>query len=434
MTVVELLERKRDGGALADEEIRWLITAYTADEVPDYQMSAMLMAIFLNGLNADELAVWAESMLHSGDTLDFSDIPGPKVDKHSTGGVGDKLSIALAPMVAACGVAVPMMSGRGLGHTGGTLDKLESIPGFRTQVDPSEFHHLLKTIGMVMGGQTETLVPADRRLYALRDVTGTVPSIPLISSSIMSKKLAEDIDALVLDVKVGKGAFMQDEDQARTLAETMVGIGARHDTRVTALLTAMDEPLGTAVGNANETAECIEMLKGDAPPDATELTYRLGEEMLILGGVAHSNDSARTMLEEAVSSGAALEKLAEVIVAQDGDPGVLEDLSLLPQPPEFIEFEAPRSGFVTECHARRIGVAGVRLGGGRLRKEDEVDPSVGIWVFAKEGEQIEQGQPLARIGWRDGAKLGAAMEILEDAWTIGDEQPEPKPLILGEVR
>ncbi|NNF89052.1 MAG: thymidine phosphorylase [Acidimicrobiia bacterium] len=434
MTVVELLERKRDGGTLSDEEIRWLITSYTADEVPDYQMSAMLMAIFLNGLTGDELAVWAESMLHSGDTLDFSDIPMTKVDKHSTGGVGDKLSIALAPMVAACGLAVPMMSGRGLGHTGGTLDKLEAIPGFRTQVDPSEFHHLLKTIGMVMGGQTETLVPADRRLYALRDVTGTVPSVPLISSSIMSKKLAEDIDALVLDVKVGKGAFMQDEEQARLLAETMVGIGTRHDTKVMALLTAMDEPLGTAVGNANETAECIEMLKGDAPPDATEVTYRLGEEMLVLGGVAADNAEARTMLEATITSGSALEKFEEVIVAQDGDPRVLEDLSLLPRAPEFVELEAPRDGYITECHARRIGVAGVQLGGGRLRKEDEVDPAVGIWVFAKEGERIERGQPLARIGWREGAKLGAAMEILEDAWTIGDEPPEPKPLIIGEVR
>jgi pyrimidine-nucleoside phosphorylase len=434
MTVIELIERKRDGGILSDEEIRWLLTAYTADEVPDYQMAAMLMAIFHKGLNADELAVWVETMLYSGDTLDFSDIPAPKVDKHSTGGVGDKVSIALAPMVAACGVAVPMMSGRGLGHTGGTLDKLEAIPGFRTQVDPSEFHHLLKTIGMVMGGQTETLVPADRRMYALRDVTGTVPSIPLISSSIMSKKLAEDIDGLVLDVKVGKGAFMQDVDQALLLAETMVGIGARHDTKSVALLTAMDEPLGTAVGNANETAECIELLKGDAPADFTEITFRLGEEMLVLGGVAGSHAQARIMLEGTITSGSALTKLEEVIVAQDGDPAVLTEFSVLPQPPEFVELEAPRSGWVTECHARRIGVAGVQLGGGRLRKEDDVDPAVGIWVFAKEGEWVEQGQPLARVGWRYGGRLGAAMELLERAWTIGDEQPDPKPLIIGDVR
>jgi pyrimidine-nucleoside phosphorylase len=434
MTVVELLERKRDGGVLTDDEIRWLISGYTADEIPHYQMSAMLMAIFHHGLNIDELAVWAESMLHSGDTLDFSEITAPKVDKHSTGGVGDKVSIALVPMVAACGLAVPMISGRGLGHTGGTLDKLEAIPGFRTQIDPSEFHHLLGTVGTVMGGQTETLVPADRRLYALRDVTATVPSIPLISSSIMSKKLAEDLDALVLDVKVGKGAFMHEVDQARLLAETMVGIGTHHDTKVVAFLTAMDEPLGTAVGNANETAECIELLRGDAPPDITEITYRIGEEMLVLGGLAETNDAARAQLEETVTSGSALDKFAEIIAAQDGDPAVLEDLSLLPQPPEFVELEARRDGFVTECHARRIGVAGVQLGGGRLRKDDDVDPAVGIWVFAKEGERIERGQPLARIGWRDGAKLGAAMELLEDAWTIEDEQPEPKPLIIGEVR
>jgi len=432
--MVELIERKRDGQRLLADEIAWLIKAYTDSEIPDYQMSALLMAIVWRGLDDGELADWTEAMLHSGEVFDFSNLPTPKVDKHSTGGVGDKVSIALVPMVAACGVAVPMISGRGLGHTGGTLDKLEAIPGFRTQVDPSEFHHLLKKIGMVMGGQTATLVPADQRLYALRDVTGTVPSIPLISSSIMSKKLAENIHALVLDVKVGKGAFMKDSDQARLLAETMVGIGAHHDTQVVALLTAMDQPLGTAVGNANETAECIELLKGDAPPDITEVTYRLGEEMLVLAGVASSNAVARSMLEETVTSGFAMEKLAQLIEAQDGDPRVLEDLSLLPQPPEFIEMEAPRAGFVTECHARRIGVAGVHLGGGRLRKEDDVDPAVGIWVFAKEGERVERGQPLARIGWRDGAKLGAAMELLETAWTIGDTRPEPKPLIIGEVR
>jgi thymidine phosphorylase len=250
----------------------------------------------------------------------------------------------------------------------------------------------------------------------------------------MSKKLAEDIHGLVLDVKVGLGAFMQDIDQARALAETMVGIGAGHDTPTVALLTAMDQPLGTAVGNANETAECIELLRGDAPPDMTEITYRLGEQMLVLGGLAASNSEARAKLESAVSSGLALEKLAEMIVAQDGDPRVLEDLSILPQPPEFVEYEAQVDGFVTECHARRVGMAAVRLGAGRLQKEDEVDPAVGIWVFAKQGEQIAKGQPLARIGWRDGARLGAALEELETAWTIGPEPPPEKPLILGEVR
>ncbi len=434
MTVVELIEEKRDGGELEADEIRWLISAYTADEVPDYQMAALLMAIYQHGLTPDELAVWVESMLHSGDTLDFGDIDKPKIDKHSTGGVGDKVSIALVPMVAACGLAIPMISGRGLGHTGGTLDKLEAIPGFRTQVDPSEYKHLLKTVGMVMGGQTETLVPADRRLYALRDVTGTVPSIPLISSSIMSKKLAEDVDGLVLDVKVGRGAFMRDLDDARSLAETMVGIGKRHDTRTVALLTAMDEPLGTAVGNANETAECIELLRGDAPPDITEITYRLGEEMLVLGGLAPSHSEARALLEDAVTSGKALDKFAEAIVAQDGDPRVLEDLSVLPQPPEFVEFDAKEDGFITQCHAGSIGMAAVRLGAGRLQKEDEIDPSVGIWVFAKEGERIERNQPLARVGWREGARLGAALEELENAWKIGPEPPSAKPLILGEVR
>ncbi len=434
MTAAELIEKKRDGKKLSGDEIAWLVASYTSDQIADYQMSAMLMAIYIRGLDAEELSAWTEAMLHSGDTLDFSDIDLPRIDKHSTGGVGDKVSIALAPMVAACGVGVPMMSGRGLGHTGGTLDKLEAIPGLRTTIDPTEFRQILGSIGVVMGGQTETLVPADRRLYALRDVTGTVPSIPLISSSIMSKKLAEDVQGVVLDVKVGLGAFMKDLEQARLLAETMVGIGTHRDTHTVALLTAMDQPLGTAVGNANETAECIELLRGDAPPDLTEITYRLGEEMLVLGGVASSNADARSALESAVSTGKALEKLSQLIVAQDGDPGVLEDLSLLPQPPEFVEVEAPADGFVVECHARRIGVASVLLGAGRLRKEDEVDPAVGIWVFAKEGESVSKGQPLARIGWRDRARLDRALAELETAWTIGAEAPPEKPLIMGEVR
>jgi pyrimidine-nucleoside phosphorylase len=291
-----LIERKRDGEVLEPAEIRWIVSEYTADRIPDYQMSALLMAIFMEGLEPQELDAWTDAMLHSGEILDFSHVPKPKVDKHSTGGVGDKVSIPLAPMVAACGVAVPMMSGRGLGHTGGTLDKLESIPGFRTALDPPEFRSILEQTGLVLAGQSETLVPADRRLYALRDATGTVPSIPLIASSIMSKKLAEGLDALVLDVKVGRGAFMRSLDRAHLLAETMVGIGAARETSVVAILTDMGQPLGRAVGNANEIAESVEVLQGGGPADLLEVTYRLGEEMLIRSGRAVERADARSRL------------------------------------------------------------------------------------------------------------------------------------------
>ena len=433
MNVIEIIQRKRDEGTLSAEEIRWVIAQYTADRIPDYQMSALLMAIFKAGLNGEELAAWVDAMLHSGDTLDFSHVAAPKVDKHSTGGVGDKVSLPLGPMVAACGVAVPMMSGRGLGHTGGTLDKLETIPGFRTALDPPEFREILARTHLVLAGQSETLVPADRRLYALRDATGTVESIPLISSSIMSKKLAEGLDGLVLDVKVGRGAFMKHEDESRTLAETMVGIGRAYGTPVRALLTDMNQPLGAEVGNACEVAESIEVLRGGGPADLVEVTYRLAEEMLVLGGVAANRAEARARLEKAVASGAAFDKFVEVVEAQGGDPAVIHDPSLLASAPNHHEVSATRSGYLTRCDALDLGVAAMRLGAGRERKEDAIDPGVGLRVLAKVGDEVEAGQPLVRLAWADPDRLAAALPLAERALEVGEERVAPPPLIHGEV-
>ncbi len=433
-SIVELIERKRDGGELEPDEIAWIIGEYTADRLPDYQMSPLLMAIFFNGMTPAELAPWTEAMLHSGDVLDLGHVTAPKIDKHSTGGVGDKLSIPLAPMVAACGVAIPMMSGRGLGHTGGTLDKLESIPGFRTALDPDEFGSILHETRLVLAGQSETLVPADRRIYALRDTTGTVPSIPLIASSIMSKKLAEDLDGLVLDVKVGRGAFMRDESSARTLAATMVSIGKAHGTPTTAILTDMNQPLGREVGNANEIRESLAILRGEGPADATEVVYRLGIEMLRVAGVAEGKTEARERLAESVSSGAAMEVFARVIEAQDGDPHVVDDESLLPSPAHVWELTASVEGIVTECDPLDIGNAVVRLGGGRQRKEDEVDAAVGVTVLAKVGDHVSAGQPLALVGYNHEDQLESARELLESAWVVSDGPAPARPLIIGEVR
>lgn len=434
MNVVELIERKRDGETLTRDEIQELITGFTTEKIPDYQMSALLMAILLKGLDGDELAAWTDAMLHSGGQLDFSHVAAPKVDKHSTGGVGDKVSIPLAPMVAACGVAIPMMSGRGLGHTGGTLDKLETIPGFRTALDPAEFTRLLERTGLVLAGQSETLVPADRLIYALRDVTGTVPSIPLIASSIMSKKLAEGLDALVLDVKVGSGAFMKSLDRSRELARTMVDIGAAYGTAVTALITDMSQPLGSAVGNANEIVESIDVLQGDGPADLVELTYRLGVEMLTVAGVASTAREARTQLERVVADGRAFAKLEEVVIAQGGDPTVLHDPSLLASAPEETVVTAPRHGVVTRCDALDLGVAAVRLGAGRATKEEKIDPGVGFMVCVKVGDTVSKGDPLVRIRWREQRRLGDAQPLVERAVVVGDGPATPPPLVHEEVR
>lgn len=432
-TAVELIQKKRDGGELVAREIEWLLSGYTGGSVTDYQMAAMAMAVFHNGLGPAELAAWTTAMLHSGEVLDLSHISGPIVDKHSTGGVGDKVSIPLTPMVTACGVWVPMISGRGLGHTGGTLDKLESIPGLRTQLSTREFKDVLEKCGLVMGGQSETLVPADRKLYALRDATGTVESIPLISSSIMSKKLAEDLDGLVLDVKYGVGAFMTDQQLARQLAQTMVGIGADHGVRTVALLTQMNTPLGFEVGNANEIKESIDVLKGGGPADLVELTLAIGAEMLMIAGVAPDEQSARARLEWTRSSGRALEVFATVIGAQGGDPGVLDDPSRLPSAGQTHEITADRSGFVSVCDAYKVGVAAMRLGAGRERKEDTIDPGVGITLLAKPGMEVSKGEPLARLRYRHAARLEESLRVLDGAWRIADERVPTEPLIAERI-
>jgi len=432
-SMVELIRAKRDGGELTPDQVAWIIRHYTKDDIPDYQLSALLMAIVFNGMTGPELGAWTEAMLHSGDVLELSAVGQPKVDKHSTGGVGDKISIPLAPVVAACGVAVPMMSGRGLGHTGGTLDKLESIPGFSVDIAPSAIADQLNDVGMVMVGQTEALVPADRRIYSLRDATGTVPSVPLISSSIMSKKLAEDLDGLLLDVKVGAGAFMKDIVEATELANTMVGIGHTHGTPVTAMLTNMDQPLGVAVGNANEIRESIAILMGEGPPDVKELTLAFAAEMLVLAGIA-DGENARGLAENAIGSGSALETFARATELQGGDPATIFDPSLLEVAPNEHIIEADRDGWVTTCDAYAIGTAGVRLGAGRATKEDTIDPGVGFSIHAKIGDTVTEGQPLATVLYRDTRTLESALIAAQDAWSISDEEPTRVDLILGTIR
>jgi pyrimidine-nucleoside phosphorylase len=428
-TAVDLIEMKRDGLPLPADGIEWLIAGYTDGSVPDYQMAAMAMAIVWNGLDSDELAVWTRAMLQSGDVLDFSDIPFPKIDKHSTGGVGDKISIPLAPMIAVCGVAVPMMSGRGLGHTGGTLDKLEAIPGFEPRLDERRFREILSEHQLVMAGQSDTMVPADRKLYALRDSTATVPSIPLIASSIMSKKLSEGLDGLVLDVKTGSGAFMQTLDEARELARTMVGIGVANDVETVALITTMDQPLGNEVGNANEIAESVAVLRGEGPEDITELTLALGQVMLELAGV----EGGRQRLEETISDGSALRKLVEVSRAHGGDPSVIEDTSLLVSARHEEQVIAAETGFVTRCDALTIGIATTRLGAGRERKEDEIDHGVGVTLHAKLGDRVEAGDTLASVRFSDQAKWDAQKTRLTGAWTISADAVEAGPLVVERI-
>jgi pyrimidine-nucleoside phosphorylase len=428
-TAVELIEAKRDGRELDVEAIEWLIGAYTDGTVPDYQMAAMAMAIFLKGMSGDELSAWTSAMLHSGEVLDLGSIAAAKVDKHSTGGVGDKISIPLGPLVASVGVVVPMMSGRGLGHTGGTLDKLESVPGFTTGLDPDRFCDVLSTHGLVLAGQSETLVPADRKLYALRDATATVPSLPLIASSIMSKKLAESLDGLVLDVKTGSGAFMKDLEGSRLLARTMVDIGFRHDVKTVALITWMGQPLGREVGNANEMRESIDVLRGEGPDDVVELTLALGEVMMELAGI----DGGRAALLDAIDSGKALQKLIDVAVAQGGDPGYIEDPSLLPICSHEEVVTANASGYVTRCDALTIGVVATRLGAGRERKEDSVDSGVGITLEAKVGDRVEAGDALARVHYNDPARWEAQKKSLVSAWSIEDSAPSAQPLVLERI-
>jgi pyrimidine-nucleoside phosphorylase len=431
----ELIHRKRDGETLPPEAIAALVDGFTRGEVPDYQMAAFCMAVFFRGMDDVETVALTRAMLHSGDVLDLSDIPGAKVDKHSTGGVGDKVSLPLAPLAAACGVKVPMISGRGLGHTGGTLDKLEAIPGFRVDLPVERFRELVASVGACLIGQTARLAPADRKLYALRDVTATVESIPLIAGSIMSKKLAEGIDGLVLDVKVGSGAFMKRPDDARTLARTLAGIGRGMGKQVTALLTNMDQPLGRAVGNALEVVESVELLEGGGPADLRECTVELTAEMLLLAHVAADLPAARRAVEAAIADGRGLRKLEEIVEAQGGDPRALRDRARLPRAPRTLEVPAPASGFVAAIDTEAIGLAAVALGAGRARVEDRIDPAVGILVHRKLGDRVEKGEPLATIhhGERGEAPDRVAARLAV-AWRVGAEAVPPVKLVLERLR
>ncbi len=433
MRAYELIKAKRDGLVLASESIQSFLAGFTSGEVPDYQMAAMCMAIFFKGLSPSELGAWTKAMLHSGDVLDLSDIPSVKVDKHSTGGVGDKVSLSLAPLAAACGVPVPMVSGRGLGHTGGTLDKLESIAGFQVNLPVSEYRRLVGEVGACLIGQTSSIAPTDKRLYALRDVTATVDCIPLIASSIMSKKLAEGIDALVLDVKVGNGAFMKTPERARLLAQTMIALGKEMGKTVVALLTRMDEPLGRTVGNALEVKEAVEMLRGKAPLDYTELTMALTAEMLVLGKKASSLESAHASLNRAITSGQAEKKLIDIVKAQGGDTRMIEDLSLLPKSTYTAVLTSTRSGFISGFHTEAVGLAAMALGAGRERSQDAVDHAVGFVFEKKSGDTVVEGEPLVVIHYNDDRKLDDVKARLMAAIVVGDTPPVSQSLVIERV-
>jgi pyrimidine-nucleoside phosphorylase len=432
LRAVDIIQRKRDGAELTREEIASFIDRYTRGEIPDYQASALAMAVFFRGMTAAETVALTEAMMNTGEVLDLSDLPGPKVDKHSTGGVGDKTSLVLAPLAAACGVYVPMISGRGLGHTGGTLDKLESIPGFRVQLSLGEFREVLKKCRLGLIGQTPEIAPADRKLYALRDVTSTVESLPLISASIMSKKMAEGIDALVLDVKTGDGAFLTKFEDARTLARTMVDIGRGMGKKVAALLTDMDQPLGRTVGNALEIAECVETLKGRGPTDLESLSVELAAWMLSLSGAAPTLEDARRRVRDALSSGAGLRKFQEVIELQGGDPRVCDDLSRLPAARERIEVLPPREGRVRRIACRAVGRAGMLLGAGRETVDSRVDPAVGLVLHKKVGDLVLPNEPLITMHVNDRSRVDEARAVLEAAVEIGPEAP-PSVALVREV-
>ena len=428
MFVPGLIERKRERGALTADEWRGLLAAYAEGRVPDYQISALLMACFLNGLTRDELPGLLDGMMGEGGHLDFGRLGRPVVDKHSTGGVGDKVSLVLAPLVAACGVAVPMMSGRGLGHTGGTLDKLESIPGFDTQLSLEATLAQVERVGCAMIGQTPEIAPVDKKLYALRDVTATVESIPLIAASIMSKKLSEGLTGLVLDVKLGSGAFITDAARSRELAETMIRLGEDRGCRTVALLTAMDRPLGRACGNALEVEESVEALKNGGPEDLREVTLAEGVEMLMLAGRADRR-AARRELEEALASGRAARKFQEIIEAQGGNPAVVDDPAVLPQAQQVEVYKAPRAGTVLEVAPRPIGRAIVQMAGGRQKVDDVVDPTVGFVISARPGQSVARGEPLASIYARHDEDVRLARAALDQAIRIGEGTASPLPLL-----
>ena len=427
---IDVIRKKRDGGELSRDEIESLVKAYTCGEIPDYQVSAWLMAVVLRGMTRAETAALTDAMLRSGEVLDLSSLPAKKVDKHSTGGVGDKTSLVLAPLAGAAGIAVPMISGRGLGHTGGTLDKLEAIPGFNVNLSVAQFRCVLETCGCAMIGQTAEIAPADRKLYALRDVTGTVESPYLICASIMSKKLAEGIDALVLDVKTGSGAFMKSERDAEFLAELMVETGERMGKQMVALITDMDQPLGCMIGNALEVVEVVEILRGEGPEDLRQLCFELAGWMLHLGGVSASVAEGRKQSEKLIASGEALDKFRKMVELQGGDPRVIDNPKRLPQAQRTTILSSPKNGYLAALQCEQIGTACVILGGGRERKEDSVDPAVGIVLHKKVGDAVSMGEPLATIHYNSETRANQAMRLLEESYRITDSPvSEKRPLI-----
>lgn len=433
MTPYQIIKRKRDGHSLTKEEIHYFIASFMKDEVADYQMTALLMAIYFEGMTREETQHLTAAYIESGKTIDLSDIPGRKVDKHSTGGVGDKVSIVLAPLVASLGVPVPMISGRGLGHTGGTIDKLESIPGFKTDFSIEQFKRLLKAHGLALISQTDDIVPADKRIYALRDVTATIESMPLIIASIISKKIAEGIDGLVLDVKCGSGAFMKDQQDAQALAKGLIEIGSQFGKDIRAVITAMDQPLGHKIGNWLEIEECLDCLKGNGPEDLLEVIYALSENMLILGGVANRKDEAREKCEAALRSGKALEKFLEIAKAQGAEIEFLEEPHKYQAASEKASLKSEETGYVASIDALEVGLAAVDLGAGRLRAEDDVDAQAGIILFKKVGDKIQRGEELLEIRTNRRGAIPMALERLNGAITIGDSVPKANKLILEEI-
>jgi pyrimidine-nucleoside phosphorylase len=430
MRAVDLIRKKRDSGEHSGEEIAFLVSGYTRGEIPDYQMAAWLMAVWLRGLNRSELAALTEAMIYSGQLLDLSGIPGRKVDKHSTGGVGDKTSLIIAPIVAAGGLTVPMISGRGLGHTGGTLDKLESIPGFNVNLSLEEFYTVLRECGMGLIGQTAEIAPADKKIYALRDATSTVENIALICASIMSKKIAEGIDALVLDVKTGSGAFMKREEDSVRLAELMVETGERMGKKVVALITDMNQPLGRMAGHSSEVAECVEILNGGGPADLLALSLELAAWMFFLGDRTKSVEDGRRLAEALIASGQAKEKFKQGIRLQGGDERIVDNPQLLPQARSHAVVSSPTSGFVTVINCEQLGTALATLGGGREKKEDAIDHAVGLEFHKRIGDRVENGEPLATIHYNSGAKLAEGQTLIAASYGIGEARPsEIAPLI-----
>jgi pyrimidine-nucleoside phosphorylase len=430
---VTLIARKRDRQRHEDADIAELIDGYMSDQITDYQMSAWLMAAWLNGLDKQETWALTHAMLHSGKVLDLTSVPHPRIDKHSTGGVGDKLSLPLAPLVACCGVRVPMISGRGLGHTGGTLDKLESIPGYEVRLSVRQFEKTLRTVGASIIGQTAEVAPADRRIYSLRDVTATVESIPLITASILSKKLAAGVDGLVFDVKVGSGAFMAKLGDARKLARSLVDVSKKSGKRAVALLTDMSAPSGRMIGNALEVQEAIDLLNNAGPTDSRELTLRLGIEMLLLGGAARTAAQARAMLEKALTSGEALERFERMIHAHGGDVRCVADPKRLPRTKARVPVIADRSGWVTACNPRTLAWAALEMGAGRTRADQSIDPAVGIELAVQRGERAQAGQPLAYLHVHDKQSARKFVSRVHESFTVSRSRPAPTKLILGRV-